>query len=151
MTPSMAALSGASAGTKETGKPKKKKLATNLAIDDLPSAVKATLQEQAGDGKIVEVKQKTKHGRAVFHADVLTNGKDWEVDVMADGTLLKNRGYKSGTLCNDSPGKGGGDDCGDTPGKKCKDDCKDVPGKKGKDDCGDQAGPPKPAQTQPPQ
>jgi uncharacterized membrane protein YkoI len=91
---SVAVLSVAGAGTGETEKPKKKEKAVKLTVNDLPPAVKATLQEQVGGGKIVEVKQKTKKGRVVFHADVLTNGKDWEIDVVADGTLLKNRGDK---------------------------------------------------------
>jgi hypothetical protein len=96
---SVALLSLASTDAGETEKPKKKGKAAKLTVNDLPPAVKATLQEQVGDGQIVAVKQKTKKGQVVFHADVLTNGKDWEIDVVADGTLLKN------------------------PGNKCMDDC----------------------------
>jgi hypothetical protein len=125
MTLSVAALSVASAGTGETEKPKKKESSAKLAINDLPAAVKATLQEQVGDGKIVGLKQKTKQGQVVFHADVLTNGKDWEIDVVADGTLLKKRGDKCVDDCVDAPGKKCVDDCDDTQGKKCKDDCDD--------------------------
>lgn len=107
----MGALSVAAAGTGEKEQPKKKEIAVKLTVKDLPPAVKATLQEQVGDGKIVEVKQMTKKGRVVYHADLLTNGKDWEIDVVADGTLLKNKAGKSV------------DDGGDIPATKCKDDC----------------------------
>jgi hypothetical protein len=94
LTLSVAVLSVAGAERGETEKPKKKAKTVKQTVDDLPPAVKATLQAQVGGGKIVEVKQKTKKGRVVFHADVLTNGKDWEIDVVADGTLLKNRDNK---------------------------------------------------------
>lgn len=101
------------AGATETDKPEKKQETSKLTVNDLPTAVKATLQEQVGCGKIVEVKQKTKKGQVVFHADVLTHGKDREIDVLADGTLLKKRGHK----CVD--------DCGDVSDKRCVDDCDD--------------------------
>jgi hypothetical protein len=123
LTLSVVALSVTSTGAAEPEQPKKKEKAVKLTMNDLPPVVKATLQQQVGGGKIVDLKQKMKKGRAVFHADVLTNGKDWEIDVVADGTLLKNKAGKNV------------DDCSDIPGKKCKDDCDDVPGKNCSDDC----------------
>jgi uncharacterized membrane protein YkoI len=80
-------------------------------LNILPATVMATIQEQVGDGKIVEVKQKTKNGRVIFHVDVLTYGHGWEIDVAADGTLLRIRGSRCA------------DDCGDIPGEDCVDDC----------------------------
>ncbi len=105
LTMSVAALMQTSITAGETAKQKKQDKTAKLTINDLPKEVKATLEAQAGRGKIVEVKQKTKKGRMVYHADILTNGKDWEVDVVADDTLLKNKGNKCMNDCSDGARK----------------------------------------------
>jgi hypothetical protein len=135
LTLSVAALSVASVGAGDTEKPKKKAKTVKLTVTDLPPAVLATLQAQVGDGTIVEVKQKTKKGLVVFHADVMTKGKDWEIDVLADGTLPIKGGKKSLNKGQNTPGKEPVNQGGDVPGKPCADDCIYAQGKPCPDDC----------------
>jgi hypothetical protein len=60
-----------------------------VAIDTLPTAVKAGLQSKAGSGKIVKVETLTKHDKLVaYEAQVTTNGKKSEVQVGPDGKPL---------------------------------------------------------------
>ncbi len=101
---SLASFSVAEART-ETEKVKKQAKAVKIAVDELPQLVRATLHDQVGGGKITEVKQKTKKGRVVFHADVLTGGKDWEIDVMADGAVMRNRADQCADDCASQAGK----------------------------------------------
>jgi hypothetical protein len=60
-----------------------------VAMDKLPSDVKAGLEAKAGKGKIVKVESLTKKGKLVaYEAQVLTNGKKGEVQVGPDGKPL---------------------------------------------------------------
>jgi hypothetical protein len=60
-----------------------------VALDSLPSAVKAGLQAKAGDGKIVKVESLTKHDKLVaYEAKVQTAGKKTGIQVGPDGKPL---------------------------------------------------------------
>jgi hypothetical protein len=60
-----------------------------IAMDSLPSAVKAGLQTRAGKGKLLKVESITKHEKLVaFEAQVMTDGKKSEVQVGPDGAPL---------------------------------------------------------------
>ena len=60
-----------------------------VAFDSLPAAVKAGLQNKAGQGKIVKVESLTKHDKLVaYEAKVQTDGKKEEVQVGPDGKPL---------------------------------------------------------------
>ncbi len=60
-----------------------------VALDSLPSTVKAGLLAKAGEGKIVKVESLTKHDRLVaYEAKVQTAGKKKEVQVGPDGKPL---------------------------------------------------------------
>jgi hypothetical protein len=59
-----------------------------VPIDQVPAAVKTTLTEQAGDGKIVEVEKETSGGKTTYEADVEIGGKTYEVQVAEDGKLI---------------------------------------------------------------
>jgi hypothetical protein len=63
--------------------------AAKLTIDDLPAPTKATLQRELAGGRIVELLKKTKKGQALFHADVVIDRKEGEIEVALDGTLLR--------------------------------------------------------------
>lgn len=60
-----------------------------VKMDELPAAVKATLTKEAGAGKIEEIDKHTHNGKTVYEADVLADGKKWEISVREDGQLLK--------------------------------------------------------------
>jgi uncharacterized membrane protein YkoI len=60
-----------------------------VALDSLPSTVKAGLQAKAGEGKIVKVESLTKHDKLVaYEAKVQTAGKKTEIQVGPDGKPL---------------------------------------------------------------
>ena len=60
-----------------------------VALDSLPSAVKAGLQAKAGEGKIVKVESLTKRDKLVaYEAKVQTAGKKTEIQVGPDGKPL---------------------------------------------------------------
>lgn len=59
-----------------------------VSIDQVPAAAKATLTKEAGNGKIDEIDKVTEGGRTIYEADVLLDGKKWEVRVAEDGKLI---------------------------------------------------------------
>ena len=60
-----------------------------VSMDQVPAAVKATLTKEAGGGQIQEVEKTTWRGRTAYEADVVMDGKTWEVTVRDDGQLLR--------------------------------------------------------------
>ena len=60
-----------------------------VAMDQLPPAVRATLTKEAGQGKIEEIDKLTLRGRTVYEADVILDGKKWELRVREDGQFLR--------------------------------------------------------------
>lgn len=60
-----------------------------VALDQLPSAVKAGLQAKAGHGKITKIESLTKQGSVVaYEAQVMKSGKHSEIQVGPDGKPL---------------------------------------------------------------
>lgn len=62
-----------------------------VKFEDCPAAVQKTIKDHANGGKIVEIeKETTKDGTVLYEAEVKTaNGKELEIVVGADGTLIK--------------------------------------------------------------
>ena len=60
-----------------------------VTMDQLPAAAKATIMKEAGSGKVEEIDKMTRNGRTVYEADVVMDGKKWEIMVRDDGQLLK--------------------------------------------------------------
>ncbi len=60
-----------------------------IALDSLPAAVRESLQQRVGSGKITKVESLTKHGAIVaYEAHVLTGTKRSEIQVGPDGKPL---------------------------------------------------------------
>lgn len=59
-----------------------------LTLDKLPEAAKTAITKLAGDAKLTSLKAKGKEGKS-YKAEWTTDGKDHEVVVSADGTVLK--------------------------------------------------------------
>jgi hypothetical protein len=60
-----------------------------VSTESLPAAVRQSLQDKAGRGKLVKVETLTKKDKLVaYEAKVLTNGKTSEVQVGPDGKAL---------------------------------------------------------------
>jgi hypothetical protein len=60
-----------------------------VSMDQVPAAVKATFTREAGNGQIQEIEKMTWRGRTAYEADVMMDGKKWEVTVREDGQLLR--------------------------------------------------------------
>jgi putative PepSY-like beta-lactamase-inhibitor len=59
--------------------------------DDVPQAVKDTLNKETNNAKIDTVDKETADGKTVYEADAMLDGKNWEVKVAEDGTLVSKK------------------------------------------------------------
>ena len=59
-----------------------------VSIDQVPPAVKATILGQAGNGTVKEIEQETRDGKTVYGADLIIDGKKFEIKVSSDGKLI---------------------------------------------------------------
>jgi hypothetical protein len=59
-----------------------------VALDQVPAAVKATILKEAEGGKVGDVEREVKDGKTVYEADVEKDGKEFELKVAEDGTLI---------------------------------------------------------------
>ena len=60
-----------------------------VTLDEVPAAVKDTILANAQGGTIEEIERETEDGQVVYEAEVEINGKEYEIEVAADGTLLE--------------------------------------------------------------
>jgi uncharacterized membrane protein YkoI len=60
-----------------------------MSINDIPAAARQTLMDQAEGATITTVDQEQKHGKTIYEADAMINGKNWEIKVDANGKLIK--------------------------------------------------------------
>ena len=63
--------------------------AEELKLSDCPNAVQKTLKREANGAKINEVKKEIEDGETTYEADVTIDGKEYEIVVSEDGTLLE--------------------------------------------------------------
>lgn len=67
----------------------KKKAETHVKMDQLPAAVRATIEKEAAGGKVEEVEKETEHGATFYEAEIVKKGKESYVHVAEDGKVLK--------------------------------------------------------------
>lgn len=58
-----------------------------VTIQQLPRAVRAALQKAAGNGKIEEIE---KEANGIYSADVVKDGRKFDIEITANGKLIKN-------------------------------------------------------------
>lgn len=59
-----------------------------LKLSDCPEAVQKTLKREANSATIDAVDKETEDGKTVYETDVKIDGKNYEIKVAADGTLI---------------------------------------------------------------
>jgi hypothetical protein len=59
-----------------------------VTIDQVPAAARKTIEEQTKGGKREDIGKITADGRTIYETDVEIDGKEFEVRVAEDGTLL---------------------------------------------------------------
>ena len=62
-----------------------------VAFDKAPAAVQKTLTDEAKGNKIETVDKETEDGKTVYEADVKIGGKNYEIKVAEDGTLISKK------------------------------------------------------------
>ena len=60
-----------------------------VKMSDLPSAVQTTIKDKAGSNEIVKIEKKTEEGKTIYEAVVNKKGKEWSIEVDANGKFLK--------------------------------------------------------------
>ena len=58
-------------------------------MSSLPDAVQTTIKDKAGSNEIVKVEKKTEEGKTIYEAVVNKKGKEWSIEVDANGKFLK--------------------------------------------------------------
>jgi len=80
-----------------------------IALSDCPKAVQKTLKRESKGGKIEEVESEKEDGETIYEAEVILNGKEYEVEVAANGKLLS-KTLESEDDGDDEDGDGDEDD-----------------------------------------
>src|SRR5260221_8670052 len=76
-------------GKEEKGEKKEKeKDVTVIKLSEAPAAVQKTLKREAFGAKIAKVDIESRDGKRVYEADVEIDGKNYEILVARDGTLI---------------------------------------------------------------
>jgi hypothetical protein len=60
----------------------------NVRLEQLPPAVKDTVQREVKTGQILEIERDQKQGRPIYEVEFLDAGVKWEIHVAPDGKLL---------------------------------------------------------------
>ncbi|HAF02371.1 MAG TPA: hypothetical protein DCO65_06000 [Spartobacteria bacterium] len=60
-----------------------------VKMSDVPEAVQKTIKDKAGKHEIVKLEKKTEEGKTVYEAVVNKKGKQWAIEVDANGKFLK--------------------------------------------------------------
>src|SRR5260370_27576333 len=60
-----------------------------VKMSDLPTAVQTTIKDKARSNEIVKIEKKTEEGKTVYEAVVNKKGKEWSIEVDANGKFLK--------------------------------------------------------------
>jgi uncharacterized membrane protein YkoI len=60
-----------------------------VKMSDLPAAVQTTIKDKAGTNEIVKIEKKTEEGKTIYEAVVNKSGKEWSIEVDANGKFLK--------------------------------------------------------------
>jgi len=60
-----------------------------VTLEQVPAAVRAAIRKEAGQGTVIkEIEAETKNGKTVYEAEFVKDGREVEVTVAADGTVL---------------------------------------------------------------
>jgi hypothetical protein len=77
-----------------------------IKFADAPAAVQKTLTKEAGGAKIETVDKEMKNGKTIYETDVTIDGKEYEICVAPDGTLISKKLEDADEEHEDKDGKG---------------------------------------------
>ena len=61
----------------------------HLKMDDLPPAVKATVQKESAGAKVEEIEKETEGGKTFYEVEIVRKGHESYVHVSPEGKVLK--------------------------------------------------------------
>ena len=85
------AMSCAAQGKEQGEKEEKEGNETKVQFSQVPQAVQTTFKEEARGATIAEVDKETDEGKTIYEADVDIKGKNYEIKVAEDGTLISKK------------------------------------------------------------
>jgi hypothetical protein len=90
-----------------------------IKASDLPEAERATLEKEAPGAEIEEIEKEEENGQVIYEIEVKIDGKEMELEIAADGTLLEKEGDEGD---KDEDGDDGDDDDDDDDDEDDDDD-----------------------------
>lgn len=66
-------------------------LAEDVTMDQLPQAVRQTLERELGQGRVHEIERDRDGDRVVYEVEIYDGGQKFELDIAEDGRLLSRR------------------------------------------------------------
>src|SRR5260370_13829054 len=60
-----------------------------VKMADVHAAVQTKIKDKAGSNELIRVEKKTEEGKTVYEAVVNKKGKEWSIEVDANGKFLK--------------------------------------------------------------
>ena len=85
------AMSCAAQGKEKEEKEEKEGDETKVQFSQVPQAVQTTLKEESHGATIATVDKETDEGKTIYEADVDIKGKNYEIKVAEDGTLISKK------------------------------------------------------------
>lgn len=62
-----------------------------VKLEDCPKAVQDTIKKEVGSGKIDKLVKEVEDGKMIYSVDAKIDGKDYEINVAEDGTLISKK------------------------------------------------------------
>ena len=117
---SLLSLSCASMGqsTQKSGAEEKEGKEEKVAMTQAPAAVQKTFAAEAPGAKIDQVDKESEDGKTTYEADVMLGGKNYEIKVAEDGSLIGKKLDDESAEKNKNEEK---EEKGDKKGEKDKD------------------------------
>ena len=64
---------------------------TDVTLEQLPAPVRATVDRETKGGQITDIERDREAGKVIFEVEFRLDGKEYELDIAEDGTLLERR------------------------------------------------------------
>jgi hypothetical protein len=63
----------------------------DVPLDQLPPAVRATVDRETSGGQITDIERDNEQGKVIYEVEFTSGGKEYELDIAEDGKLLERR------------------------------------------------------------
>jgi hypothetical protein len=63
----------------------------DVSLDQLPAPVRATVERETKGGQITDLERDQEHGQTIYEVEFALDGKQYELDISAEGQLLERR------------------------------------------------------------